>query len=57
MSNDERPQRRRRVRGTKVGKDEILRDSGGRIIDDPYVGEAVEDALAKVAKDRQSDKA
>lgn len=58
MSNDEEPQgRRRRLRGTRVPKDEILRDSHGRLIDDAYVDQAVEDALAKVVKDRQSHKA
>jgi len=57
VSNDEEPQgRRRRLRGTRVPKDEILRDSRGRLIDDAYVDQAVEDALVKVAKERRSDK-
>ena len=33
-----------------VGKDEVLRDSRGRVIDDEYVEGAVEDAISEVTK-------
>lgn len=50
MSNNQQRPRRRRVRGTKVRKDEILRDSRGRVIDEVYVDGAVADALSKVRR-------
>ena len=53
---DEEPQGRPRLRGTSIRKDEVLRDSRGRIVDDAYVERAVEDALSNVTDDRQQDK-
>jgi hypothetical protein len=57
VSNNEQPRRWRRLRGTKVRKGEILRDSRGRVIDDAYVEGAVADALSKVTKGRRGHKA
>lgn len=36
------------VPGTDVPKDEVLRDSQGRVVDDEYVDSAVQDAVQKV---------
>lgn len=36
------------VSGTDLAKDEVLRDSQGRVVDDEYVDGAVEDAIHKV---------
>ena len=38
----------RRKRSPAVGRDEVLRDSRGRVIDDEYVDRAVEGAIAYV---------
>ena len=40
--------RTRYVLGTDVAKDEILRDSQGRVVDDEYVDGAVEGAIREV---------
>ena len=55
MKGDQEQPRLRQ--SSTVGKDEVLRDSSGRVIDDEYVQRAVEDALSAVAEDRRENKA
>lgn len=50
MSSSEQLRRRRRLRGSKVRKGEVLRNSLGRVIDVAYVEGAVADALSALAK-------
>jgi hypothetical protein len=49
VNNNEQPLRQR-LRGTKVRKGEVLRDSRGRTVDNAYVDRAVKDALVKAAE-------
>ena len=47
----EKPRQRRRLRAT-VGRDEVVYDGQGRVIDDAYVERAVDDAVRYVSKRR-----